>query len=50
MFSSEVFRLIADEREREVKDLLRVRSLLPNGRRERAIALPPRHMPKARGR
>jgi hypothetical protein len=50
MFSSEMFRLIADEREREVRDLLRVRSLLPSGRRDRSVALPPRHVPKARAR
>ena len=50
MFSSEMFRLIADEREREIKDMLRVRGLLPSGRRERPVVHPPRRMPQARGR
>jgi len=45
----EIFRLLADEREREVKDLIRVRSLI-GGRRQRAIAHPPRRIPQARSR
>jgi hypothetical protein len=50
MFSHDVFRLLADEREREVRELLRVRGLLAGQRRERSVALPPRRSPTARGR
>jgi hypothetical protein len=45
----EIYRLLADEREREVKDLIRVRSLV-GGRRQRSIAQPPRRTPQARTR
>ena len=45
----EIFRLLSDEREREVKDLVRVRSLLA-GRRDRPLAQAPRRTPQARSR
>lgn len=49
MFSNELFHLLADEREREVRHLLKVRALLGGQRRDRsAVAAPPRER-RARG-
>jgi len=48
MFSRELFRAITDEREREIRDLVRVRNLLRDGRPQRPVAHPPRRMPKPR--
>ncbi len=43
MFSNELFHVIADEREREVRQLMKVRALLGGRRRDRALdAAPPR--------
>jgi hypothetical protein len=50
MFSSELYHLLADEREREVRHLMKVRALLSGRRRERSVvAVPPRER-RARGR
>ncbi len=50
MFSSDLFHLMADEREREVRHLLKVRALLAGRRRDRSVvaAAPREH--RARGR
>jgi hypothetical protein len=45
----ELFRAITDEREREIKDLIRVRRLLDDTRRERPF-VQPRRAPQARTR
>ncbi len=37
MFPSHLYRLLADEREREVQELLRVRALVSGNRRGRAV-------------
>ena len=48
MFSNEFFRAITDEREREVRDIVRVRSFERDARPERPLTQPPRRMPKPR--
>lgn len=50
MFSSELFRLMVDEREREVRHLVRVRALLSSRRPERSVVAPPPRETRARGR
>ena len=48
MFTNEFFRAITDDREREVRDIVRVRNLVRDARPERPLAQPPRRMPKPR--
>jgi hypothetical protein len=50
MFTTDAFRAITDEREREIQDLVRVRNLLRGGRHEREVAQAPRRGPKPRSR
>jgi hypothetical protein len=50
MFSSELFHLMADEREREVRHLLKVRALLAGPRRDRSVVAAPPAERRARGR
>jgi DNA-binding transcriptional regulator of glucitol operon len=50
MMSLQIYRVIADDREREVRDLMRVRGLIASQRSDRATAQPGRHQPKARAR
>jgi hypothetical protein len=50
MMSLQIFRVIADDREREVRDLMRVKSLIASQRTPRGTAQPGRHQPKARSR
>ena len=48
MFTNEFFRAVTDDREREVRDIVRVRNLVRDARPERPLAQPPRRMPKPR--
>jgi len=50
MFSRDVFHAMTDEREREIRELVRVRNLLRGGRHGRIFVLPPRKPPMERGR
>lgn len=46
----EIVRMLTDEREREVRNLIRVRGQLDAVRRHRPVALAPRRTLPARGR